>query len=56
VRVELAADLLLDADAVVRGSEPGITSVEFTEMHGAPAATVGAWVVDVLRASLAGQG
>ena len=56
VRVALAADLLLDADGVVRGSEPGVTAVEFTAMHGAPAALVGAWVVDVLRASLAGQG
>ena len=56
VRCELHEGVELDADAVVRTSEPGVASVEFTALHGADAQTIGAWTVGVLRASLAGQG
>jgi hypothetical protein len=54
VRVSLPDDLVIDAEAVVRTSEPGISSVEFTEMRAADAQTIGAWTVGVLRRSLAG--
>ena len=56
VRTVLHEGLTVEADAVVRISEPGIASVEFTAMHGADAQAVGAWTVAILRASLAGQG
>ena len=56
VRTQLGDDLQIDADAVVRASEPGITSVEFTAMHAADGQEIGAWTVAVLRAALAGQG
>jgi hypothetical protein len=52
----LSESLVIDADAVVRASEPGVTSLEFTEMRGANAQAIGAWTVGVLRASVAGQG
>ena len=52
----LSEGLVIDADAVVRGSEPGVTSLQFTEMRGADAQAIGAWTVGVLRASVAGQG
>jgi hypothetical protein len=56
VRVALPNGPLLDADAIVRASEPMISSVEFTTMHGASAAEVGAWTVAQLRSYIAGQG
>src|SRR4051794_34264180 len=52
----LSEGLVIDADAVVRGSEPGVTSLQFTEMRGADAQAIGAWTVGVLRASVAGHG
>lgn len=52
VTTTLADGLAIDADAVVRASEPGVTSVEFTAMHGADSQAIGAWTVAVLRASL----
>lgn len=56
VHAELPEEIVVDADAVVRTSERGITSVEFTAMRGTDAHTIGAWTVAVLRASLTGQG
>jgi hypothetical protein len=56
VRSTLHDGLVVDSDAVVRASDPGLTSVEFTAMHGADAQAIGAWTVSVLRASLAGHG
>jgi PilZ domain len=56
VRSTLHEGLVVDADAVVRASEPSVASVEFTAMHGADAQAIGAWTVGVLRASLAGRG
>jgi hypothetical protein len=56
VRTQLTEALLIDAESVVRTSEPGVTSVEFTEMHAATEQDIGAWTVAVLRASLAGHG
>jgi hypothetical protein len=47
---------MLDANAVVRASEPGLCSVEFTSMYGATVADLGAWTVSMLRASLSGVG
>ena len=55
VKVELSADIVIDADAVVRASEPGVTSLQFTQMRGADAQAIGAWTVAVLRSSLVGQ-
>jgi hypothetical protein len=48
VRAELPGGPVIDADAVVRASEPGIYSVEYTRMH----SEVGAWTIDVLRSAL----
>ncbi len=44
---------VIDAEAVVRASEPGIASVQFTQMHGASTQEVGAWTVARLRSTLA---
>jgi hypothetical protein len=49
----LPGDLVLDADAVVRASQPGIASVQFTALRGVDAAGIGAWSVGVLRSALA---
>jgi hypothetical protein len=56
VRSSLHEGLEIDADAVVRMSEPGVTAVEFTVMHGSDGQAIGAWTVGILRASLAGRG
>jgi hypothetical protein len=56
VRTRLTDELAIDADAVVRTSEPNVTSVEFTAMHAASPQDIGAWTVGLLRASLAGHG
>ena len=56
VRAPLADGMLIDADGVVRLSEPGVAAIEFRVMHGTDAGTIGAWAVGVIRASLAGQG
>jgi PilZ domain-containing protein len=57
VRTELpGGGPVVEADAVVRVSEPGITAVEYTALHGVDAQEIGAWSVSRLRASLAGQG
>ena len=53
VRVELPGSLVVDADGVVRTSQPGVSCVEFTAMHAADPAAVGAWTVGVLRANFA---
>ena len=42
----------VDAHGLVRTSEQGIASVEFTAMHGASAQAIGAWTVAMLRTSL----
>ena len=47
---------VVDADAVVRISEPGTTAVEFSRFNGDGAQAIGAWTVARLRASLSGQG
>jgi hypothetical protein len=47
---------VIDADAAVRGAEQGVTSVEFTTMHGVDQQTLGRWTVGVLRGALNGQG
>jgi hypothetical protein len=49
----LPGGLVVDADAVVRASEPGIASVQFTELRAADEAGIGAWSVGILRAALA---
>jgi hypothetical protein len=54
LRAELPGGLVIDAAAVVRTSEPGISSVEFTALHAADAQAIGAWTVQVMRAALAG--
>lgn len=46
----------LDAEAIVRGSEPGIAAVEFTELRATTAQEIGAWTVGRLRAALNGRG
>lgn len=56
VRSQLAEGLVLDADGIIRTSEPTITAIEFTALHEASAQEIGAWTVDRLRASLSGQG
>jgi hypothetical protein len=56
VRCMLPDGMLVDADAVVRGTEVGIAEVEFTAMHGTDAATIGRWTVEVLRSSMHGRG
>jgi hypothetical protein len=53
VHAELPGDLVVEADAVVRAAEGGVTSVEFTAMYGVSAQEIGAWTVGVLRAHLA---
>ena len=55
VRAELPGGPVIDSDAVVRTSEVGATSAEFTAMHGATAQEIGAWTVARLRASLFGR-
>lgn len=43
----------VEAEAVVRQSTPtGVTSVEFTAMHGASVQDIGAWTIGWLRESL----
>jgi hypothetical protein len=42
----------VDADAVVRQSEPGVAAVEFTNLRADVAREIGAWTVERLRASL----
>lgn len=56
VRATLPGGLVVDAEALVRVSEPGVTSVEFTAMHAADGQAIGAWTVAVLRSSLSGSG
>jgi hypothetical protein len=50
-----AGGCFIDADAVVRTAQAGISSVEFTAMNAATPDQVGAWTVAVLRAALAGR-
>lgn len=53
VRCELPNDgPHIDAHARVRNCEPGIASVEFSELHGAREQDIGAWTVAMLRSSL----
>ena len=56
LHASLGDGLELDADAVVRTSEPSIAAVEFTQLNGISAQEIGAWTVARLRASLNGQG
>jgi hypothetical protein len=54
VRVQLPDGPLVDADAVVRLSEPGgVMAVEYTGFYAADAAEIGAWTVGKLRQALA---
>jgi hypothetical protein len=53
VRTELPGGLILDSDAVIRTAMAGVISAEFTRMHGASKADIGAWGVDILRKHLA---
>lgn len=46
----------IDADAVVRASDPGTTAVEFTAFRSGGFQVIGSWTVSRLRASLSGQG
>lgn len=43
---------VVDANALVRNSEPGIASAEFTALHGTTEKDIGAWTVAMLRSSL----
>jgi hypothetical protein len=52
----LPGGMVIDADAAVRAAEQGVTSVEFTTMHGVDQQTLGRWTVNVLRSALNGQG
>jgi hypothetical protein len=53
VRVQVPSGPLIDADAVVRLSEPGgVVAVEFTTFHTCSAAEIGSWTVGQLRQSL----
>jgi hypothetical protein len=52
VRAELPGGPVIDADAVVRGTEPGICSLEYVAHRGAGAAEIGGWAVDALRHAL----
>jgi len=52
LRAELPGGPTVEAHAVVRKSEPGVTAVEYTAMHDASAQDVGAWTVAQLRAAL----
>ena len=47
---------LVDTDAIVRASEPGMIAVEFAGLAAAEAQAVGRWTVGQLRNSLAGRG
>jgi PilZ domain-containing protein len=49
VRAQLPGGPAIDADAIVRTSEPGIVCLEWTAMRDATAAEVGAWTVERLR-------
>lgn len=53
IHAELPGGPVIEADAVVRSSEPGMCSIEYTNMHGSSAAEIGAWTVEVLRSALA---
>jgi hypothetical protein len=53
LRLRLPDGPLLDADAVVRKSERGLCSVEFTQVHSTTAQEIGVWTVASLRAALA---
>ena len=48
--------MVVDSDAVVRSTEPGVAAVEFTTMHATDRETIGRWTVSVMRAALNGQG
>jgi predicted MarR family transcription regulator len=48
--------IVIDSDAVVRSTEPGVAAVEFTHMHATDRETIGRWTVAVMRAALNGQG
>src|SRR4051812_48661867 len=54
VRTELPGDgnVVIDSDGVIRTAMAGVISVEFTRMHGASKAELGAWSVNVLRSHL----
>jgi hypothetical protein len=52
----LPEGIFVDADAAVRAAEQGVTSVEFTTMHGVDQQQLGRWTVGVLRRALTGQG
>lgn len=58
VRLRGALDdtFVLDAEGIVRTSEPSIAAVEFTHLHGITTQQLGAWTVSRLRASLVGHG
>jgi len=47
---------VIDAEATVRSSEPGIAAVEYLTMQAATAQDIGTWTVAQLRSSLAGRG
>jgi hypothetical protein len=53
IHAEIPGGPVIDADAIVRASEPGICAVEYVAMRGASSADIGAWTVDVLRHHLA---
>ena len=52
VRAELPGGPIIDADAIVRASEPGICSVEYMTLNASTAEDIGAWSVGVLRHAL----
>jgi hypothetical protein len=53
VRVQIPGGPLVDADGVVRLSEPGaVLAVEFTTFHASTPAEIGSWTVGQLRQSL----
>jgi hypothetical protein len=52
VHARLPGGPVIEADAVVRVSDPDACGVAFTELRGATAADIGAWTVEVLRAAL----
>jgi hypothetical protein len=55
IRAELPGGLVVDAEAIARTVEKGITSLEFLTMYGASMGEIGEWTVNVLRAHLAAE-
>lgn len=53
VRAELPGGMVVDADALVTASEPGVTSVHFVALHGeTDVQAIGRWTVEALRRML----